>query len=133
MTTLTNTHWAGTLHLNAVRIISATITLAVLYILGRLAGILSGPSWANLSLLNVLIMPALLLPIGLGVIVVFRILGSMSVPFTDAAAGLASLMMIAFIAVGDPLIWFARKYHPTIVPVEQFNFINPHAVMMVQK
>lgn len=133
MSTLTETHWTGTLHLNVVRVISATVTLVVLYVLGRLTGILSGPGWANVSLLNVVVLPATLLLIGLAIILVFRLADSMGVPFMDACAGLMSLMMIVFIAVGDPLIWFARKYYPTLVPVERFGFINPHAVMMVQR
>lgn len=133
MSALTETHWIETIHLNAVRVLSATVTLVVLYIFGRLTGFLSGPGWANASILSVLIMPALLLMVGLAVIFVLRLAGSMGVPFMDGVAGLMSLMMIVFIAVGDPLIWIARKYYPPIVPVDQFGFINPHAVMMVQK
>jgi hypothetical protein len=133
MSTLTETHWMGTLHLNLVRVLSATVTLAILYLLGRLTGILSGPGWAHLSILNVIVLPAGLLMVGLAGILVFRFAGSMGVPFMDACAGLMSLVMIVFVAVGDPLIWIVRKYYPAIVPVEQFGIINPHAVMMVQR
>lgn len=133
MSGVTDTHWVSTLHLNVVRIVSATLTLVLLYILGRLTGLLSGPGWANVSILDALVMPAALLVVGLGVIMVFRIAGSMGVPFMNGPAGLMSLVMIVFVAIGDPLIWIVRKYYPTIVPVGKFNFINPHAVMLVQR
>jgi len=133
MSILTGTRWIETLHLNGVRVLSAAITLVVLYLVGRLTGILSGPQWANASFINILFMPAALLSIGLAVILVFRLAGSMGVPMMEGPAGLMSLVMIVFIAVGDPLIWIVRKYYPGIVPVQRFNIINPRAVILVQK
>ena len=133
MSTLTDTHWIPTLHLNGVRVLSAAITLVVLYLVGRLTGILSGPQWANISFVEILVMPAALLVIGLAVILAFRLAGSMGVPMMEGPAGLMSLMMLVFLAVGDPLIWIIRKYYPAIVPVQSFNIINPRAVILVQK
>jgi hypothetical protein len=133
MGTLTGTHWIGTLHLNIVRVLSAAITLAVLFLIGRLTGFLSGSQWANMSFVDILFMPAALLIVGLAVILVFRFAGSMGVPMMEGPAGLMSLLMVVFIAVGDPLIWIVRKYYPAIVPVQSFNIINPRAVILVQK
>lgn len=121
------------MHLNGIRVLSAAITLVVLYLVGRLTGILSGPQWANMSFIQILFIPAVLLVIGLAVILVLRFAGSMGVPMMEGVAGLMSLMMIIFIAVGDPLIWIVRKYYPAIVPVRSFNIINPKAVLLVQK
>lgn len=133
MSILTDTHWIETFHLNGVRVLSAAITLVVLLLVGRLTGVLSGSQWSNMSFVNILFMPAALLVIGLGVILAFRLAGSMGVPMMEGPAGLMSLMMIVFIAVGDPLIWIVRKYYPRIVPVRSFNIINPRAVILVQK
>lgn len=133
MSILTDTHWVGTFHLNIVRVLSATVTLAVLYLLGRLTGILSGPGWANVSLLDAFVMPAGLLIVGVLGILAFRLAGSMGVPFMLNVETLLALVMIVFIAVGDPLIWLVRKYYPAIVPVDRFNMINPRAIMLVQK
>jgi len=82
---------------------------------------------------EILVMPAALLVIGMAVILAFRLAGSMGVPMMEGRAGLMSLMMIVFIAVGDPLIWIVRKYYPAIVPVQSFNIINLRAVILVQK
>ena len=133
MSVFTEAHWTATLHLNAVRVVSSTVTLVVLYFFGRLSGVLSGQGWEKMSILNLIALPAGLLLVGLATIMVLRLAGSMGVPFTDAIAGLASVMMIVFIAIGDPLIWIVRKYYPEIVPVEQFNFVNLSAVLMVQR
>jgi len=51
----------------------------------------------------------------------------------EGPAGLISLVMIVFIAVRGHLIWIVRKYYPAIVPVQNFNIINPRAVILVQK
>ncbi len=64
MSTFTDTHWSATLHLNGIRVLSAAITLVVLYLVGRLTGILSGPQWANMSFIQILFIPAVLLVIG---------------------------------------------------------------------
>ncbi len=133
MSILTDTHWIETFYLNGVRVLSATITLVVLFLIGRLTGVLSGSQWSNMPFVNILLMPAALLVIGLGVILAFRVAGSMGVPMMEGPAGLMSLIMIVFIAVGDPLIWIVRKYYPRIVPVRSFNIINPRAVILVQK
>lgn len=133
MSTLTNTHWIATLHLNGVRVLSATVTLVVLFLVGRLTGILDGRQWANMSFVSILFTPAVLLVIGLAVILAFRLAGSMGVPMMEGPAGLMSLMMVVFIAIGDPLIWIVRKYYPAIVPAQSFNIINPQAVILVQK
>lgn len=130
---LTEAHWIGTLHLNVVRVLSATITLMALYFLGRLTGLLSGASWAHTSILNVLVIPAALLITGLAMILFCRLAGSMGLPMTDIVAGVMSVAMIVFIAIGDPLIWILRKHYPAIVPVDSFNIINPRAVILVQK
>jgi hypothetical protein len=133
MGNLRDTHWIGTLHLNAVRVLSATATLILLYLIGRVTGIAGGPGWANVSILNVLTLPLALLIVGLSAIFLFRLAGSLGVPFMDSVAGLMALVMIVFIAVGDPLIWLVRKYYPAIVPVDQFGLLNPRAVIMVQR
>jgi hypothetical protein len=133
MSTLANTHWSGTIYLNVVRVISATITLVVIYLLGRLTGIVSGPSWANVTIINAIFTPAVLLFIGVAVILTFRLAGSMGVPFMKGPEALMALMMIVFIAVGDPMIWVVRKYYPNVIPVQSFNIINLRAVMLVTK
>jgi hypothetical protein len=133
MSTFTDTYWLPTLHLNAVRALSAAITLTVLYVVGRLTGILSGPQWTNMPVGAILVMPAALLVIGVAVILIFRLAASMGVPMTGGLAFLMSLMMVVFIAIGDPLIWIVRKYYPAIVPSRSFHIINPKAVILVQK
>ena len=133
MSTLTQTHWASTLHLNGVRIASATVTLVVLYLLGLLIGLVGHDSAQGMSLLNVVLLPAALLIVGSAILLIFRLAGGLGVPYMDGCAGLMALVMTVFIAVGDPLIWVLRKFYPAIVPVEKFSFINPHAVVMVQK
>lgn len=133
MSVLNDTHWQATLHLNAVRVVSATITLMILFLLGKVFGVLSGPHWAGVSIVDVLTIPAALLVVGLAIIGVCRVAGKMGVPMIDAVAGIMSLVMIVFIAVGDPLIWVVRKYYPGLVPVQEFKFVNPNAVIMVNK
>lgn len=129
MSLLTDTHWVATLHINIVRVLSATITLAVLYPIGRMIGLVN----SNADFLSVFVIPFGLLLFGLAGILFFRLAGSMGVPFMQPCEGLLALMMIVFIAVGDPLIWFARKYFPNIVPSKDFRIINPRAVILVQK
>lgn len=130
MGVLRDTHWIGTLHLNAVRTVSAALTLVVLYLFGKLTGFLGG---VHVPIGQVVLMPAALLIVGLAVIAFFRMAASMGVPMMEGPAGLMSLMMVAFIAVGDPLIWIVRKYYPNIVPVRDFNIVNPKALILVQK
>lgn len=129
MSLLSETHWGATLHLNVARALSATLTLAVLYPIGRITGIVS----PHADFFSVFVVPLGLLLFGLAGILAFRLAGSMGVPFMQPCEGLLALMMIIFIAVGDPLLWFARKYYPNIVPVKQFNIVNPRAVILVQK
>ncbi len=73
-----------------------------------------------------------LLLVGLAVILTFRFAGSMGVPMMGGPEFLASLMVILIIAVGDPLIWIARKYYPAIVPVKTWNIINLRAILLVK-
>lgn len=129
MSLLTDTHWGATLHMNIVRVLSATIMLMVLYPIGRVIGLIG----SNADLLSVFAIPFGLLLFGLAGILAFRLAGSMGVPFMQPCEGLLALMMIVFIAVGDPLIWFAKKYFPNIVPSKEFSIINPRAIILVQK
>jgi hypothetical protein len=133
MSKLKDTYWIPTLHLNVVRVLSATISLTLLFILGRLTGILSGPTLANASILGVLIIPAALLTTGLAMILFCKVAGSMGLPMTGLVASVMSLAMVVFIAVGDPLIWIVRRYYPAIVPAQRFHIINPRAVILVQR
>jgi hypothetical protein len=129
MSTLRNTYWIPTLHLNLVRVISATITIAILYLLGRLTGTFTGGS----SLLSVIIIPGALLITGLSMVLFCKVAGSMGVPFTGVVGTGMAVAMVVFIAVGDPLIWIVRRYYPEIVPVRTFNIINPRAVILIQR
>lgn len=129
MSLLTDTHWGATLHMNIVRVLSATLMLAVLYPIGRMIGLVS----SNVDLFSIFVIPFGLLLFGLAGILSFRLAGSMGVPFMQPCEGLLAVMMIVFVAVGDPLIWFAKKYFPNIVPSKEFSIINPRAVILVQK
>lgn len=129
MSLLTDTHWGATLHMNIVRVLSATLMLAVLYPIGRMIGLVSSTA----DFFSIFVIPFGLLLFGLAGILSFRLAGSMGVPFMQPCEGLLALMMIVFVAVGDPLIWFAKKYFPNIVPSKEFSIINPRAVILVQK
>lgn len=130
---VTDLHFLATIHLNLVRVASATLTLLLLFIVGRIIGVLSGPGWSSVPIYKVLVFPAGLLLVGVSLVLFCRVIAPMNIPFAGLISGLMSLVMIVFIAVGDPLIWFVRRYYPSLVPVRDFSFVNPHAVMMVQR
>jgi hypothetical protein len=129
MSLLADTHWGATFHLNVARAVSATLTLMILYPIGRLTGFVSPET----SFLSVFVIPLGLLLFGLAGILTFRLAGSLGVPFMQQCEGLLSLIMILFIAIGDPLIWVVRKYYPNLIPVNEFSIVNPRAVILVQK
>jgi hypothetical protein len=134
MSIFSETHWSSTFHLNAVRVLSATVTLVVLYLLGRVTGVVpAGHSPTLVAALSLLVVPAGLLVFGMAAILTLKALASMGVPMMEGPAGLASLIVVLFIAIGDPLIWTLRKYYPAIVPVDEFRFVNPRALILVRK
>lgn len=128
MSALTDTYWFTTLHLNIARAVSATVTLVFLYLIGCLIG-----AFSVAEILGVFVIPLGLLCVGVAAILVFRAAGAVGVPFMKPIEGLLALMMIVFIAIGDPLLWLLRRWYPNIVPVHRFRILNFRAVILVQE
>lgn len=122
--------WLATLHLNAVRIIAASIVICVAALVTQ--GI---PEGQGIGFVFGLLIGA---PIAVAIFVlsgfaVSKIAGWFGGSAGTLIAGAAALMGILIAVIGDPLIWAVRFFYPQIVPVERFNIINPHAVIAVYR
>jgi hypothetical protein len=128
-----NVHWTGTLHLNVVRIASASATIVILFILGRVFGFIDPGAFGATPLLNVVAAPLIVLGVGSVTVLVGRALTAIGLPFAGLLTALIAIAMTAIVAIGDPLIWVGRKFYPALIPSVRFNPLNLHAVMMVEK
>ena len=128
-----NVHWVGTLHLNMVRIASASATIVILFVLGRVFGVIAADSFGEMSLLNVVAAPLIVLGVGSVTVLVGRALTAIGLPFAGLLTALVATAMTIVVAIGDPLIWIGRRFFPALIPSVRFNPLNLHAVMMVEK
>lgn len=133
MPILSDTQWGATLHLNVVRLISASITWGWVALIALAAGIIHVMPGEATPVLGFMFAPAAMLFVGLTGILICKFIAAIGVPYVDLIGGMLSIVMVVFIVAGDPLIWGIRRFYPTIVPVERFNALNLQAVILVNK
>ncbi|MEI9990586.1 MAG: hypothetical protein WDM86_11155 [Rhizomicrobium sp.] len=129
MSALSETDWAATFRLNAVRVAAATVVMAVVVLILVIAG--AHPRGE--SPLGFIFMPVVFLTVGSGMYWLFRALGKIGIPIMDAVAGFMKLVIVIFVVIGDPLVWFVRRFYPALVPVERFGFVNFVPFILVQR
>lgn len=114
---LKNVNWSSTLRYNTLRAAGAGVAWCII-------ALLAGVKWQAFTML---LFPVFyyvsLLPFGL----LAGWLSGLGVPWIGLFAAIAALM----ICVGDPLVFFLKKFRPEIVPIDKAPFLSLKTIIFI--